>query len=129
MRLDRATGDSFLFVIHVHPFEMGWAPTGMRVKITDQAPGSGPARNTYLEARLRRLLEPYAGHVEAAQLNVEFDGVLHVGELVVRSHGGSPQMLRTKGRRMVNVLANLLDAAEARLDAAHPAVRRREQAI
>ncbi len=102
---------------------------GMRVKITDEAPGSGSARDTYLEARIRRLLEPYAPYLTAAELHVEYDGVLHVGELVLRSHAGSPHMLRTKGRRMVNVLANLLDAAETRLDAIHPSARPREEAI
>jgi hypothetical protein len=30
---------------------------------------------------------------------------------------------------MVNVLANLFDAAEARLDVTHPSVRRREEAV
>jgi len=101
----------------------------MRVKITDSAPGSGPARDTYLEARLRRVFEPYAPHLDGVELTVDYEGVLHETALVLRPRGASPAMFRSKSRRMVNALANLLDAAEGRLGITYPSARPRDEAM
>jgi|GEM_PF-2154433 len=100
----------------------------MRVKILDTAPGSGPARGTYLEARIRRVFEPFSARITAVELELEHVGVLHEGRLVVRIRGGAPLMFSTKGRRMTNVLANLIDVAGERLLAAFPSGRVREAA-
>ena len=101
----------------------------MHVKITDSAPASGPARDTYLDARIRRVLDPYATFLDAVELEVGFDGLLHEANLVLRFLNGSPAMFRSKSRRMVNVLANLLDAAEGRLEITYPSVRIRDEAM
>ena len=101
----------------------------MRVSITDSAPGSGPARKTYLDARVARALEAYAAQVDEVELKVSFDGVLHEGLLVIRAQGSTPAVLATKGRRMVSVLATLFDAAEHRLRVLFPGGRSRGEAV
>ncbi|MCR9159489.1 MAG: hypothetical protein ACE37F_22710 [Nannocystaceae bacterium] len=87
----------------------------MRIQISDSAPGFGPSRESYLHARIRRLVEPYAPAIDGVELSVAFDGLFHEAGLAVRFHHGSPAFFRCKSRRMVNALANLLDSVEGRL--------------
>jgi len=101
----------------------------MRVSIDDSAPGCGPARNTYLEARAIRALEAYASRIDAVELSISVDHGLHEGRLVVRAQGATPVVLATKGRRMVGVLAIVFDAADDRLRALFPALRPRGEAV
>lgn len=101
----------------------------MRVSISDSAPGCSPARNTYLTTRVSRTFEPYARRLVGADLSVSHDGVLHEGRLVLRIAAAPPVVLASKGRRMVNVLANLFEAAEDRLGASFPSERPRGEAV
>lgn len=101
----------------------------MRLCINDSAPGCGPSRKTYLSARTSKTLEPYGRVLESAELSVTFDGIVHEGRLVLRLAAGPPVILASKGRRMVNVLANVFDAAEARLKVASPRPRGRGEAV
>lgn len=100
----------------------------MHVKISDTAPGSGPARSSYLESRLLRVFAQYASRIEVAELNLEFDGFLYEGELVVRIAGAAPLMFTNKGRRVTNVLAELIDAGAQRVSSSFPKARGREEA-
>ncbi len=95
----------------------------MRIQISDSAPGFGPSRDTYFTVRIRRLLEPYESHIEAVELTVGLDGLMHEAGLVVRFHQGSPAFFRCKSRRMVNALGNLFDAVEGRLEIQFPTAR------
>ena len=101
----------------------------MRVSILDSAPGCGPARKTYLAARTSRALDPYARRLQGAELSISMEGILHEARLVLRVAGAPPVILASKGRRMVNVLANLFDAADNRLSATFPAQRPRGEAV
>lgn len=101
----------------------------MRVSISDTAPGSGPARTTYLEARIRRVLEPYSSRITSVELKLELEETVHEGVLVLRMRGSAPFMFTTKGRRMTDILANLIGAGEARLAVEFPSSRVQEEAI
>lgn len=101
----------------------------MRVKIVDNAPGSGPARRTYLEARLRRVLAPFQRRITTAELKLEFDGVFYDGVLMLRLPKEAPLAFSTKGRRMTMVLANIIDAGEERLATVFPSAKVREAAV
>ena len=101
----------------------------MRVSIDDSAPGCGPARNTYLEARAIRAVEAYAARIETVELSVFLDGGLHAGRLIVSAHGATPVVLTATGRRMVDVLATLFEVADERLGALFPALRPRTEAV
>lgn len=95
----------------------------MRIQISDSAPGFGPSREAYFAARIRRLTEPYEQRIDAVELTVSFDGLMHETGLVIRFLHGSPAFFRCKSRRMVNALGNLFDSLESRLGSQFPRAR------
>ncbi len=95
----------------------------MRIQISDSAPGFGPSRETYLNARIQRLDEPFEPRIDTVELTVGYDGLMHETVLVIRFHQGSPAFFRCKSRRMVNALGNLFDSVETRLGRQYPSGR------
>lgn len=95
----------------------------MQIQIADSAPGFGPSREAYLDARIRRLVEPYASQLAAVELKVSADGALFEAGIVVRFRDGSPASFRSRNRRMVSALGDLFDSLATRLGVQFPKAR------
>ena len=113
----------------MHPLSRPEAQNLVRIQISDSAPGSGPARDSYLRARLQRLLAPFAAYLKSVELELSFDGVQHEVSVAVRYAVGVPALFHGKARRMTTALANPLDATRARLEVQFPGVRSRDEAM